>query len=73
MLYHVLHWLDAAVFRHRWPWLCAYVRHHSAYHSQAWFWDLEWQAGEAEVTRELAAGHGEVFENVEDFLADLDR
>jgi hypothetical protein len=39
---------------------------------QAWFWTPGWQAGEAEVSAELAAGLGEVFDNVEDFLADLD-
>jgi hypothetical protein len=39
---------------------------------QAWFWTPEWQSGEAQVSVELAAGLGEVFDSVEDFLADLD-
>lgn len=24
-LYHLLHWLDAHIFRHRWSWLCNIV------------------------------------------------
>lgn len=45
----------------------------SLHTSQEWFWTPEWQAGEAAVTIELNAGLGEVFGDVEDFLADLDR
>lgn len=37
---------------------------------QAWFWTEEWQAGERDVDRELAAGHG-VTGTPEDFDAAL--
>jgi AbrB family looped-hinge helix DNA binding protein len=41
---------------------------------QAWFWDEQWQAGEREVDRELAAGvPGRVYRSDEEFLAALQR
>lgn len=41
---------------------------------QAWYWTEQWQAGEREVDRELAAGvPGRVFSNDEEFLAALQR
>ena len=40
---------------------------------QAWFWSEEWQAGEREADRELAAkGGGQVF-TADEFLDALDR
>ena len=39
--------------------------------SQAWFWTEEWQAKEAEASRQLAAGEGAAYATGEDFLADL--
>jgi antitoxin PrlF len=38
---------------------------------QAWFWDVEWQAGEAEASADLAAGRSEVFRSAEEFLESL--
>ncbi len=41
---------------------------------QAWFWTLEWQAGEREVDESIARGErGDVFSSDEEFLAALDR
>lgn len=40
---------------------------------QAWFWTLEWQAGESEADADLAAGRSSVDRSDEDFLAGLDR
>ncbi|MCL1598213.1 MAG: AbrB/MazE/SpoVT family DNA-binding domain-containing protein [Actinomycetia bacterium] len=39
---------------------------------QAWFWTREWQHKEREVDVALAEGRSEVFENVDEFLADLE-
>lgn len=39
---------------------------------QAYFWTDEWQAGEREADADIAAGHTETFDTVEDLLADLD-
>jgi hypothetical protein len=39
---------------------------------QAWFWTEEWQAGEREVARKVAAGHGQIFVTDEEFDAALD-
>jgi len=39
--------------------------------SQAWFWTSDWQAREAEASRELAAGEGVHYDTSDDFLADL--
>lgn len=40
---------------------------------QAWFWTADWQAGEREVDRDIAAGNlGPVFESVDDFLKFLE-
>jgi len=39
--------------------------------SQAWFWAPEWQAGEIEASRQLAAGEGTVYDDAAGFLADL--
>ena len=38
---------------------------------QAWFWTEEWQAGEREVDRQIAAGEGTVYYTDEDFEAAL--
>lgn len=39
--------------------------------SDAWFWSTEWQAGEREVDRFLAAGQVTVTDGVEEFLTSL--
>ena len=39
---------------------------------QEWFWTPEWQAAEREVDADLAAGRFETFDNMEDFLSDLE-
>ncbi len=39
---------------------------------QAWFWTESWQAGEAAVDAAYAAGDYRTFDDVEDFLGDLD-
>ena len=39
--------------------------------AQAWFWTDEWQAKEAEASRQSAAGEGETYATGEDFLAAL--
>jgi len=39
---------------------------------QAWFWTEEWQAGERDVDREIAAARGQVFTSDEEFDAALD-
>lgn len=38
---------------------------------QEWFWGKEWQAGEREVNEALKNGDYEMFENVEELIADL--
>jgi hypothetical protein len=39
--------------------------------SQAWFWTLEWQAGEREADADLAAGRSDRYESDEQFIAAL--
>jgi len=39
--------------------------------AQAWFWTKEWQAKEAEASRQLADSEGTMYATGEDFLADL--
>lgn len=39
---------------------------------QRWFWTERWQRMEREADEDLAAGRHETFDNVEDFIADLD-
>jgi hypothetical protein len=39
---------------------------------QAWFWTEEWQAGEREVDREIAAGNVTTFATLDEFDAALD-
>jgi antitoxin MazE len=39
---------------------------------QAWFWEKRWQKMEREGDEDIAAGRVESFENVDDFLDDLD-
>jgi hypothetical protein len=41
--------------------------------SQWWFWTPEWQADERQVDAELAAGQYEEFDNMDDFLASLEK
>lgn len=38
---------------------------------QSWYWSEEWQAGEQAAEADLAAGRGQVFDTMEDFLQDL--
>ena len=40
--------------------------------TQAWFWSERWQRMEHEAEADIAAGRIATFDNVEDFLADLD-
>lgn len=40
--------------------------------SQAWFWTERWQRMEREADSDIAAGHVATFDDVDDFLADLD-
>ena len=40
--------------------------------SQAWFWTERWQAMEREADEDYAAGRFKSFDNVDDFLAELD-
>lgn len=39
--------------------------------SQAYFWTPEWQEAERQVDKEIAEGKLEVFDNIEDLIADL--
>ncbi len=39
---------------------------------QAWFWEKRWQKMEREADEDIAAGRVATFENVDDFLDDLD-
>ena len=39
---------------------------------QAWFWEKRWQKMEREANEAITAGRVESFENVDDFLDDLD-
>jgi len=40
--------------------------------SQAYFWTEEWQAAEREADEDIRAGRVEVFESVDELLADLE-
>ena len=39
--------------------------------TQAWFWTVEWQAGEREADADAAAGRSETFSSGEEFIAAL--
>lgn len=39
--------------------------------SQAWFWTPQWQAMEAEASREHNDGSGTMYDNSDDFVDDL--
>jgi hypothetical protein len=39
---------------------------------QEWFWSPEWQAAERAVEEDLAAGHFETFDTIEDFILSLE-
>lgn len=41
--------------------------------SQAWFWTERWQRMEREADADIAAGRLRTFDDVESFLADLER
>jgi hypothetical protein len=41
--------------------------------TQRWFWSERWQRLEREADDDIAAGRIATFEDVESFLADLDR
>jgi len=41
--------------------------------TQAWFWTLEWQAGEREAEQEIASGGGTRYDTDEEFLDSLRR
>ena len=40
--------------------------------TQGWYWSERWQRMEREAEADFAAGRVATFDNVEDFLADLD-
>lgn len=40
---------------------------------QAWFWSDEWQAGERAAEADIAAGRVQVFDSMDDLLADLEQ
>jgi hypothetical protein len=40
---------------------------------QAWFWSADWQAGEREAEADVAAGRVQVFDSMDDLLADLEQ
>lgn len=40
---------------------------------QAWFWTKEWQAGEREADEDIRTGRVKEFDNVEDFIEELDK
>lgn len=40
--------------------------------TQAWFWELGWQAGEREAAADLAAGRSRTFETSGEFISSLD-
>jgi hypothetical protein len=46
-------------------------RHEEA--DQTWFWSDPWQARYREAKEDLAQGHFQDFDNVEDFLSELKR
>ena len=48
------------------------LRPQSSDPSQAWFWTKRWQRMEREADEDFAAGRYSTFDDVEDFLADLD-
>ena len=39
---------------------------------QAWFWEMRWQKVEREADEDISTGQVAVFDNVDDFLDDLD-
>jgi AbrB family looped-hinge helix DNA binding protein len=39
--------------------------------AQAWFWANGWQEGERRASAEAMKGAGKVYENLDDFIADL--
>jgi AbrB family looped-hinge helix DNA binding protein len=41
--------------------------------SQAYFWSEGWQRGEQEAERDIAEGHTEVYETVEELIAALEQ
>jgi AbrB family looped-hinge helix DNA binding protein len=41
--------------------------------SQAWFWTQDWQAGEAEASRDIATRRIAVTTTAEEFFGELDR
>ncbi len=41
--------------------------------AQAWFWTERWQQMEREADEDIAAGRVVTFDNVEDFIADLEQ
>lgn len=40
---------------------------------QAWFWTKEWQEGERKADEDIKAGRVKEFDNVEDFIKELDQ
>ena len=40
---------------------------------RAWYWNRSWQKGELAVDEHVAAGRVKVVENVDDFLASMDK
>ncbi|WP_338699930.1 AbrB/MazE/SpoVT family DNA-binding domain-containing protein [Streptomyces sp. Q6] len=38
---------------------------------QAWFWTEEWQAGEREASRQIAAGEGRIYGSAEEMFSAL--
>ncbi len=41
--------------------------------NQTWFWTKEWQEGEREADEDIKAGRIREFDNVEDFIEELDK
>jgi hypothetical protein len=46
--------------------------HNSVPANQRWFWTDRWQKMEREADQDIEAGHVARFDDIEDFLADLD-
>ena len=38
---------------------------------QAYFWSKQWQAGEEQADRDIAAGHIKTFDTMDDLISDL--
>lgn len=38
---------------------------------QAYFWTPEWQKGEREASKDIAEGRVKAFDNIEDFIAEM--